>query len=370
MHNTPPETRKTISPAGALVAALVGLIGTLIILSIYRIEEHAFSALLGPIGQTALIPGLGYTLAQGLAAGLSGAKLTLPFIIVQQTALGGGYALRTRTLRLLVIGLALMMALVIFGGATISPNTQLRVNQRIAEITADHDTKAADLTTRHDTETRRISDQMAREISTVTTTAETRLKDLQTQLDDERLIGGPNFKGPRYIELESLIDAEIKTRDQRIADLQTADQNKLGLLATTKTTEMAALDTARDTAIAGIDRAAIAASVEAQNPAIMTTLAIAKKLLPETLADPVLITLALSFAITLVFELLPMTLLAYAYSVFTLKDEEAVAATPAVQAAPAITQRAEVHGVTRPYQVTPPEPANTIDPPAEPGNIA
>lgn len=383
-----PPSHQTMTATGAVFAALVGLFGALIILSVFRIEEHAFSALLGPVGQTALLPGLSWTLAQGLAAGLSGAKLTLPFIIVQDTALYGGFALRTRALRLLVVGLALVMTLVIFGGATISPNTQAVINAKTASINANHDARVTAMNARYDAEAKRITDQTAQDIKQISQEAQPRLDQLQKELDAERMVGGQAFKGARYIELTHLIAQKSKERDDRIAAEQTAEQTQLDKVAKDRAGAQAALDTARDAALKSINRASIASSAAAQNPLILTTLAIAKKLLPSSLADPVLVTVNLSVMISIVFELLPMTLLGHAYRTFTLTEETEKESGPDTGSA----ETPVSHGRTStPKEETPnpantpdqpedredplhrfarPQPANAIDPPANPGEMA
>jgi hypothetical protein len=305
------------SAFGVFVSVFVGLTVVTIILAAFRIEEHAFSILLGGIGATPIIPGLGYTLAQGLAAGLCGAKLVLPFVIVQQVAARGGWALRVNALRALVIGLALLMTLVIVGNATISPNTQTVIDARIAEIDAKiataRDTRGADL----DATAEKITDRTAAEIATVTKAADERLKELNTLLDAERQIGGSAFKGPRYIELEGLIAEQVAERDRRIATLRATEAVELNRIATDRVNAEAIFTEQREADIAAIDRLAIAASPEAQHPAIMTSLAIVKKFAPPQFADPVLVTVALSVLISLVFELLPMTLLGHVYRTFT-----------------------------------------------------
>ena len=306
-----------LSAFGVFVSVFVGLTAVTIILAAFRIEEHAFSILLGGIGATPIIPGLGYTLAQGLAAGLCGAKLVLPFVIVQQVAARGGWALRVNALRALVIGLALLMTLVIVGNATISPNTKGAIDARIAEIDAKietvRDTSGAGL----DAAAKTITDRTVAEIAAVTKAAEERLKELNTLLDAERQIGGSAFKGPRYIELEGLITAQVAERDRRIVALRATEAVELNRIATDRAKAEAIFTEKREAAIAAIDRLAIAASPEAQHPAIMTSLAIVKKFAPPQFADPVLVTVGLSVLISLVFELLPMTLLGHLYRTFT-----------------------------------------------------
>ena len=245
---------------GVFMSVFVGLTAVIIILAAFRIEEHAFSILLGSIGSTQIVPGFGYTLAQGLAAGLCGAKLVIPFVIVQQVASRGGCALRVNALRALVLALALLMTLVIVGNATISPNTQAVIDAHIAEIDAKigtaRDTRHGDL----DAAAGIITDRTAVEIAAITTAAATRLAELNTLLDAERLIGaGESFKGPRYIELEDLITAQVAERDRRIADLRAKETVELNRIAADRASAEAIFTEQRETATAAIDRLAIAA---------------------------------------------------------------------------------------------------------------
>jgi len=351
-HEIQPPAQSAFS---VFISIIVGLFALIIILAVFRIEEHAFSVLLGDIGAAPLIPGLSYTLAQGLAAGLSGAKIVLPFIIVQLVATRGGWALRVNALRGLVLVLALLMTLVIVGNATISPNTQAVIDARVTEIDGGIETAQSMQSADLETAAKIITDRVAAEIDTVTTTAQSRLKELNDLLDAERQIGGADFKGPRYLELESLISTQIAARDKRIADLRAAETVDLNRIATDRANANAAFAKQRETAIAAIDSAAIAVSTEAQHPAIMTSLAIVKKFAPEGMADPVMVTIGLSILISLVFELLPMTLLGHVYRTFTVGQANgALSRNNTIQAA-FRSNRGELHLVAKENSAGPTE---------------
>lgn len=297
---------------GPLALAFIAGAGFLLVWCSYIFDRHAVIVLLQDFGMTHLLPGHDITLAEALAAALNAAKIALSLIIANRLV-AGLWTLGPKLARFLVLALSLTLALVVFGSETISPNARAAYEARLTEATATRDAARTDLATRFEARADEITRGFDADRTMATDAATTRIAELEELLDAERLIGDQDFRGARYIQLETDLAAATAALAARLDGLRAEEQAALAALAAERATALAAIDTAHDQAVDAIDLGAIAGEAEAQHPAIVAFAKIAATLLGRDSVDPILITVALSVMTTLVLELLPMILLTHAF---------------------------------------------------------
>jgi hypothetical protein len=312
--STSQRTPGMITGFATTVTALTALM--LIFIS-FLFESEAMAALLGSFAHGGLYPGLALTVATGLALGLNGAKVALPFVVAQMTAVEGSRALGPHALRGLVLLLSLALTLVIVSSATISPHAVSQFKKMTDEIETGHARSIVALQTDEANRINPIETRFANEAKTLSAEHRTRLADLQKKLDHERTIGGQNFKGAVYLELERLIASENDLSSNRLNALHATKLTEIEAVSTAITQKRTSLDKTRATLLSKLDFNAVSASPEAQEPHIMSLVRIGEHLLPVGVATPVTVTITLSMLISIVIEVTPLLLLRFIFSTFT-----------------------------------------------------
>jgi hypothetical protein len=308
--------------------AVTALSALILIYVSYLFEREAFTALLGAFGQATLFPRYDFTVADGLAVGLNGAKIALPFIVAQKTALEGSMAIGPRAMRGLVLVLSLFMTLVIVSGATISPNAQKRFDALQADAGGIHVANVAALADDLDKQIKLIEARFVAESGPIAEASAARLADLNAQLDVERGIGGSQFRGPHYKEIERLIEAERSLSATRLDDLRKAELAAIDAVNSDGDKKRAVLDATLAKSLADLDFSKIYASPEAQEPHVMSLVHIGQQFFQPEVVGPVTVTIALAVLISFLIEMTPMTLLRYVFNAFT------VTALPRVEPEP------------------------------------
>lgn len=309
--------RRADSISSGFAVGLIALTALTLVYISFLFEREAFTVLLGSFGTSNIFPGSVVTLAEALAFGLNGAKIGLPFIIVQMSVVDGKWALVPRLLRILILILSLLMTLVIVSGQTISPQAEARLEAFRAEATDNHEAELTALGDETAQQLARISERFAAELTAVRNTSATRIVEWNAQRDVERGIGGQDFKGTRYEDLERLILDEQNSSAKRLDELRREE-----LTATAAVTQEAAgkrtgleqklADKLRET-----DFDTVYASTEAQNPYVLKFVSVLRQFIESNAVNPVLITIGLSVLISLLIEVTPMTLFGYLYRTFT-----------------------------------------------------
>lgn len=315
-------------------------------------EVHAITVLLQDFGATRLVPGLSFTLAEGVAAGLNGAKIALSIIIADLIVSRQGWTLVPRLLRLLVFTLSLTLTLVIFAVTTISPNARATYDARLTAIKDQYAASLSDLDETLDDRATLTVDTYTTARSNESTTAQARIDELQTLLDAERQVGGQDFRGTRYTDLETKLAEANTGLANRLDALRAEEQAALDGITAERAEGHAALIATRDTARAGVDLAAIAADPEAQHPAIVAFAKIVETVFQRTGISPILVTVGLSLLMTLALELLPMAILTYAF--------KSAGLARLAQAEAALEAR-DSQTVTRPVPNAVPQPTTAPD---------
>lgn len=286
---------------------LTGLFALGAVFSSYQFELMGYSALLGAVGQAQPLDALDLTLAEILAIGLNGGKIVLIFICVDMVVRYAKPAVAAKLLRALVLLLSLAMTLLVFGGQAISPMAQANLEEARGKIEKDYQNTLTALTDQRQSRDAAISNRIEQDILRLSAAHSIRVDELEGLLDAERLVGNQNFKGNRYIELESMIEKAKADYRMRVDDLRALERAEITALTESLQTQFADADSKRQSKLDQISFANSFLSEEAQHPYLLRAAEMVKVFLPDH-ADPVKVTIALALLLCFAVELLPMVL--------------------------------------------------------------
>lgn len=336
MSNVLRPRRRTESLSSGFAVGLLALTALTLVYISFLFEREAFTVLLGTFGTSSIFPGFTVTLAEALAFGLNGAKIGLPFIIVQMTVVEGGWALVPRLLRVLILALSLLMTLVIVSGQTISPQAEARLEAFRTEATERYEAELANLVEETAQQLSRVTERFATEMSAVRDTSATRITEWNAQRDVERGIGGQDFKGTRYDDLERLILAEQASSARRLDELSRDELAAAAAVTQEAAGKRAQLEQKLADTLRENDFDTVYASSEAQNLYVLKFVTVLRQFVENDVVNPVLTTIGLSILISLLIEVTPMTLFGYLYRNFTVTQtpDDAVSEGAAIEETP------------------------------------
>lgn len=277
------------------------------VFSSYQFELMGYTALLGAVGQEQPLQALKLTVAEILAIGLNGGKIMLIFICVDMTVRYAKPAVAAKLLRALVLLLSLAMTLLVFGGQAISPMAQANLEEARSKIGQDYQETVTTLSDQQRSQEAAISNQTEQDLLRLSTAHQTRLSELEDLLDAERLVGNQNFRGNRYVELESMIKKAKADYRARVDELRAMERDEIGALTASVQSQLTDADTKHQARLDEISFADSFLSAEAQHPYLLRAAEMVKVFLPEH-ADHVKVTIALAFLLCFAVELLPIVL--------------------------------------------------------------
>ena len=286
---------------------LTGLFALGAVFSSYQFELMGYTALLGEVGQSQPLEALDLTVAEILAIGLNGGKIMLIFICVDMAVRYAKPAIAAKLLRALVLLLSLAMTLLVFGGQAISPMAQANLEEARATIEQTYQERVDVLTAQQNSRQAAISDRTEQDVLRLTAAHATRLDELEALLDAERLVGNQNFRGNRYIELESMIEKAKADYLARVDDLRALERTEISALTTSVQSQIIDADSTRQSRLDQLSFGSSFLSQEAQHPYLLRAAEMVRVFLPEH-ADHVKVTIALAFLLCFAVELLPMVL--------------------------------------------------------------
>lgn len=340
MSNVLRPRRRAESLSSGFAVGLLALTALTLVYISFLFEREAFTVLLGTFGTSNIFPGSPVTLAEALAFGLNGAKIGLPFVIVQMSVVDGRWALMPRLLRILILILSLLMTLVIVSGQTISPQAEARLEAFRTEATDNHEAELTVLGDETAQQLARITERFAAETTAVRNTSATRIAEWNAQRDVERGIGGQDFKGTRYEDLERLILDEQNSSAKRLDELRREELAATTAITQEATGKRTSLEQKLTDTLSKTDFDTVYASSEAQNPYILKFVTVLRQFIESNAVNPVLMTIGLSVLISLLIEVTPMTFFGYLYRNFTVTqapdegENEGSAVNPAEAAVP------------------------------------
>lgn len=288
---------------------------TLVYIS-YQFEVSAYTVLLGPVLAGPKFATWKLTGAECLALGLNAAKVGLIFIIAHLVASRLGGVLRLKALRGLVLLLSLLMTLLVFAGQTISPHAERRLAALRQEAADRIETALGSVNYAFDTRRARVEKTLDAEFKALKAAHEVRLENHEKQLTKERGIGGQNFRGARYEELLRLIDEEktdYRTQVRRLRDEARADIAKI---ERDRQDALAAARKASGNGRTDITLEDVFGTTEAQHPIVLRMVELVRTISDQDWITPAMVTVLLTFLVSLVIEVLPIALLGHVFSLF------------------------------------------------------
>jgi len=305
--------------AGFIYTALLGLTTLFALCAVYasyQFELIGYTALLGDVGAIQPFRNLTLTVTGILAIGLNGGKIMLLFVIADMAHRYGGLAFAAKALRAVVLMLSLMMTLIVFAGQTISPRAQSNLDAARAQTASDHDAVAADLKAQSAQLSQEVGARYRIETGNLLRIHETRLADLNEQLDGERQVGNQKFKGARYNELGDLIEKETAAYRLRVDELRHLERAELDSIETKYRQEATAIEADRDSRLASLGFDQMFASSEAQHPYMLRATEMVRVYFPDQ-ADPIKVTIVLALVLCFAVELLPMVLFSHLFMILS-----------------------------------------------------
>lgn len=315
----PSQTDTLAVPVAAFIntiamAATAGAALLLVYIS-YLLEVQGYGALLGSVGAEPLSRRYDVTLAEGLAAGFNIAKITLIFIVARLMIEYGSPALSAKSLRGFVLLLSLSMSLVVFAGQTISPNAEVALAERQREITANADAEAAEVSARFDARAERAEQSYERRITAEWDAHQTRLAELNAELAGERMIGGQNFAGARFRDIEQRIEAQRAQGQERVDTLRGELAQELAQIEQEREPRLQTIADDAQAALDAVQFGEVFDSHEAQHPWLLRAVEVVRSVTPgDRDIYPGHVTVGLALFISLAIELLPMVMLHHVFT--------------------------------------------------------
>lgn len=297
-----------------LLYLLTAVFAACLVFVSYQFEVRAYTALLGSFGAQKTFPDRDLTVAQLLALGLNGGKIVLIFVVVDALRRWQNRARAAKVLRVLVLVLSFLMTLLVFGGQTISPQAEAQLEADRDGIRNAHAATMEGLEADRERQADIITASHREEVERVRTAHASRLQELNALLDAERQIGGQDFKGARYVEIEDMITAEKTGAANRLDRLREEEQATLATLMEAFDDRAQTAKTRAQDALKALSFTDSFASHEAQNPYMLRAAAMVRTF-SDVHADPVKVAIFLAAILCFAAELLPMVLFAHLFRV-------------------------------------------------------
>ena len=305
------DTSKDLAPAAAgntpglppffhLVFVAIALLLTVVS---YRFEVAAYHALLGNVGTQPVLRGWSFDMAQAMAFGFGGAKVAAVYILVEMQRRRFLNGIRVWSLRALLISLSLFATLLVVSMSTISPYADQQVAALRNDIQTRYEAELRDARALAGSKIETIADTLAVHEEVENTHYATTSAKYEAGRDKERETG----IGTRYNDYQRLLNEENARHETALADMRADAETKVGEVEDAYAARVAEIKDSMATAFDAIDYDAVAASSEAQNPALNRTAFVIRGIVPDWVrVDTVTLTTGLALLMCFAVEFAPL----------------------------------------------------------------
>lgn len=305
----------------------------------YLFEVHAYSVFLGEMGGQIVWERYNLTMVELTALGMNGAKIALIYVLSCTAKNKIKRRISAIFARVMAFVFSMLMTLLVIAGLNISPAADTAYRDAQAAISKRHNVVVNRINDFHDTQITGLQLQSQQNISAPRLGSDTRLIELNARLDVERGIGGKNFNGPKYKELQRLIGVEeVKKVDQS----ESSRAALLGALTAIEVKRKAALVDARE--IFKRDQSEVTLenlfdSDQSQHPYMLRFVEIFEILLPNWEIRASVIIVCLGLLLSLAIEVLPMVMLGAVFASLSSNSKPSVSPVSAATEKNSVSNR-------------------------------